>query len=171
MEQFKLVIAEKSSVAQALAAVLGAKAKKDGYLEGNGWLVSWCIGHLVELAQPEAYDEKYAKWNYNDLPILPAIWKYEVSKDKKKQFATLRGLMNDKRVSAVVCATDAGREGELIFRLVYQQARMQKTDSPGCGLALWRMQPSATDLNTFIPARTMTVFIRRRFAGPGQIGL
>lgn len=126
MEQFKLVIAEKSSVAQALAAVLGAKAKKDGYLEGNGWLVSWCIGHLVELAQPEAYDEKYAKWNYNDLPILPAIWKYEVSKDKKKQFATLRGLMNDKRVSAVVCATDAGREGELIFRLVYQQAGCKK---------------------------------------------
>lgn len=126
MEQFKLVIAEKPSVAQALAAVLGAKMKKDGYLEGNGWLVSWCIGHLIELAQPEAYDEKYAKWNYSDLPILPASWKYEVPKDKKKQLATLRRLMNDKRVSAVVCATDAGREGELIFRLVYQQAECQK---------------------------------------------
>lgn len=126
MEQFKLVIAEKPSVAQALAAVLGAKMKKDGYLEGNGWLVSWCIGHLVELAQPEAYDKKYAKWNYSDLPILPASWKYEVPKDKKKQLATLRRLMNDKRVSAVVCATDAGREGELIFRLVYQQAECQK---------------------------------------------
>lgn len=126
MEQYQLVIAEKPSVAQALAAVLGAKQKQDGYLEGNGWLVSWCIGHLVELAQPEAYDEKYAKWRYDDLPILPASWKYQVTNDKKKQFATLRRLMNDKTVSAVVCATDAGREGELIFRLVYEQAGCQK---------------------------------------------
>lgn len=126
MEQYQLVIAEKPSVAQALAAVLGAKQKKDGYLEGNGWLVSWCVGHLVELAQPEAYDEKYAKWRYDDLPILPASWKYQVTNDKKKQFATLRRLMNDKTVSAVVCATDAGREGELIFRLVYEQAGCQK---------------------------------------------
>lgn len=126
MEQYQLVIAEKPSVAQALAAVLGAKQKQDGYLEGNGWLVSWCVGHLVELAQPEAYDEKYAKWRYDDLPILPASWKYQVTNDKKKQFATLRRLMNDKSVSAVVCATDAGREGELIFRLVYEQAGCQK---------------------------------------------
>ena len=74
MEQYQLVIAEKPSVAQALAAVLGAKKKQDGYLEGNGWLVSWCVGHLVELAQPEAYDEKYVKWRYDDLPILPASW-------------------------------------------------------------------------------------------------
>ena len=122
MEQHKLVIAEKPSVAQALAAVLGAKKKKEGYLEGNGWLVSWCVGHLVELAQPEAYDEKYAKWRYEDLPILPADWKYQITSDKRKQFAVLRRLMNDKSVSAIVCATDAGREGELIFRLVYQQA-------------------------------------------------
>ena len=93
MEQYQLVIAEKPSVAQALAAVLCAKQKKDGYLEGNGWLVSWCVGHLVELAQPEAYDEKYAKWRYDDLPILPASWKYQVTNDKKKQFATLRRLM------------------------------------------------------------------------------
>lgn len=126
MEQYQLVIAEKPSVAQALAAVLGAKKKQDGYLEGNGWLVSWCVGHLVELAQPEAYDEKYVKWRYDDLPILPASWKYQVTNDKKKQFATLRRLMNDKTVSAVVCATDAGREGELIFRLVYEQAGCQK---------------------------------------------
>lgn len=126
MEQYQLVIAEKPSVAQALAAVLGAKKKQDGYLEGNGWLVSWCVGHLVELAQPEAYDEKYAKWRYDDLPILPASWKYQVTNDKKKQFATLCRLMNDKSVSAVVCATDAGREGELIFRLVYEQAGCQK---------------------------------------------
>ena len=81
MEQYQLVIAEKPSVAQALAAVLGAKKKQDGYLEGNGWLVSWCVGHLVELAQPGAYDEKYAKWRYDDLPILPASWKYQVTLD------------------------------------------------------------------------------------------
>ena len=122
----KLVVAEKPSVAQSLAAVLGAKEKKDGYLEGGGWLVSWCVGHLVELAQPEAYGEQYAKWRYADLPILPAHWKYDVAKDKKKQLGVLRHLMEDKRVDAVVCATDAGREGELIFRLVYQQVGCSK---------------------------------------------
>ena len=122
----KLVVAEKPSVAQSLAAVLGAKEKKDGYLEGGGWLVSWCVGHLVELAQPEAYGEQYAKWRYADLPILPAHWKYDVAKDKKKQLGVLRYLMEDKRVDAVVCATDAGREGELIFRLVYQQVGCSK---------------------------------------------
>lgn len=122
----KLVVAEKPSVAQSLAAVLGAKEKKDGYLEGGGWLVSWCVGHLVELAQPEAYGEQYAKWRYADLPILPAHWKYDVAKDKKKQLGVLHRLMEDKRVDAVVCATDAGREGELIFRLVYQQVGCSK---------------------------------------------
>lgn len=89
----KLVVAEKPSVAQSLAAVLGAKEKKDGYLEGGGWLVSWCVGHLVELAQPEAYGEQYAKWRYADLPILPVHWKYDVAKDKKKQLGVLRRLM------------------------------------------------------------------------------
>ena len=88
--------------------------------------MSWCVGHLVELAQPEAYGEQYAKWRYADLPILPAHWKYDVAKDKKKQLGVLRRLMEDKRVDAVVCATDAGREGELIFRLVYQQAGCSK---------------------------------------------
>ena len=122
----KLVIAEKPSVAQSLAAVLGATERKDGYLSGNGWLVSWCVGHLIELAQPEAYGEQYAKWRYEDLPILPAAWKYEVSNDKKKQFRILRELMNDSDVEAVVCATDAGREGELIFRLVYNYAKCKK---------------------------------------------
>ncbi len=115
----KLVIAEKPSVAMSLAAVLGAKERKDGYLEGGGWLVSWCVGHLVELAQPDAYGEQYAKWRREDLPILPGAWKYVVAKDKKKQLDTLRRLMGDQRVEAIVCATDAGREGELIFRLVY----------------------------------------------------
>ena len=122
----KLVIAEKPSVAMSLAAVLGANEKKDGYLEGGSYLVSWCVGHLLELAQPEAYGEQYAKWRYGDLPILPEEWKYEVPKDKKKQLDLLCRLMKDKRVESVVCATDAGREGELIFRLVYEHAGCKK---------------------------------------------
>ena len=122
----KLVIAEKPSVAMSLAAVLGANEKKDGYMEGGGYLVSWCVGHLLELAQPEAYGKRYARWGYGDLPILPEEWKYEVSKDKKKQLDLLCRLMKDKRVDSVVCATDAGREGELIFRLVYEHAGCKK---------------------------------------------
>ena len=122
----KLVIAEKPSVAMSLAAVLGATERKDGYLEGSGYLVSWCVGHLLELAQPEAYKEQYAKWRYEDLPILPENWKYEVPKDKKTQLDLLCRLMKDKRVDSVVCATDAGREGELIFRLVYEYAGCKK---------------------------------------------
>ena len=122
----KLVIAEKPSVAMSLAAVLGANEKKDGYIEGGGYLVSWCVGHLLELAQPEAYGERYARWRYGDLPILPETWKYEVPKDKKKQLDLLCRLMKDKRVESVVCATDAGREGELIFRLVYEYAGCKK---------------------------------------------
>ena len=119
----KLVLAEKPSVAQSIAKVLGANKRSDGYLEGNGYLVSWCVGHLVELAQPEAYDEKYGKWVYNDLPIFPADWKYKVSSATKKQFAILKKLMARDDVASLVCATDAGREGELIFRLVYHQCR------------------------------------------------
>lgn len=122
----KLVIAEKPSVAMSLAAVLGATERKDGYLEGSGYLVSWCVGHLLELAQPEAYKKQYVKWRYEDLPILPENWKYEVPKDKKTQLALLCRLMKDKRVDSVVCATDAGREGELIFRLVYEYAGCNK---------------------------------------------
>ena len=124
--EYKLVIAEKPSVAMSLAAVLGANEKKDGYMEGGGYLVSWCVGHLLELAQPEAYGEQYARWHYADLPILPETWKYDVPKDKKKQLDLLCRLMKDKRVESVVCATDAGREGELIFRLVYQYAGCKK---------------------------------------------
>ena len=122
----KLVVAEKPSVAMSLAAVLGANEKKNGYLEGNGYLVSWCVGHLLELAQPEAYGEQYTKWRYEDLPILPGEWKYEVPKDKKTQLDLLCRLMKDRRVDSVVCATDAGREGELIFRLVYEYAGCKK---------------------------------------------
>ncbi len=122
----KLVLAEKPSVAQSIAKVLGANKRSDGYLEGNGYLVSWCVGHLVELTQPEAYDERYGKWSYKDLPIFPADWKYEVSSGTKKQFAILKKLMARDDVASLVCATDAGREGELIFRLVYNQCRCKK---------------------------------------------
>ena len=122
----KLVLAEKPSVAQSIAKVLGANKRGDGYLEGNGYVVSWCVGHLVELAQPEAYEEKYGKWNYNDLPIFPSDWKYEVSSGTKKQFGILKKLMNRNDIESLVCATDAGREGELIFRLVYHKAECHK---------------------------------------------
>ena len=122
----KLVLAEKPSVAQSLAKVLGANKRCDGYLEGNGCIVSWCVGHLVELSPPEAYDETYAKWRLTDLPILPAVWKYQVSASTRKQFGILKKLMKRDDVESLVCATDAGREGELIFRLVYQQAGCKK---------------------------------------------
>ena len=122
----KLVIAEKPSVAQSLAKVIGANKRQDGYLEGNGYLVSWCIGHLVELAAPERYDERYDKWRLEDLPILPERWLYEVSPGTKKQYQILKALMERPDVESLVCATDAGREGELIFRLVYNQARCKK---------------------------------------------
>ena len=122
----KLVIAEKPSVAHSLAAVIGATARKDGYLEGNGWRVSWCVGHLAGLADADSYDPKYAKWRYDDLPILPVDWQMTVGKDKKKQFDVLKKLMNAPDVTEVVNACDAGREGELIFRSVYELAGCQK---------------------------------------------
>ena len=122
----KLVLAEKPSVAQSIAKVLGATKREDGYLEGHGYIVSWCVGHLVELSQPEAYDEKYSKWTYADLPIFPEQWKYQVSASTKKQFGILKKLMARKDVESLVCATDAGREGELIFRLVYHQCGCEK---------------------------------------------
>ena len=122
----KLVLAEKPSVAMSLSKVIGANQRGDGYMEGNGYLVSWCVGHLVELSQPEAYDEKYAKWRYDDLPILPEHWQYQVSTSTKKQFGILKKLMQRKDVESLICATDAGREGELIFRLVYHQCGCKK---------------------------------------------
>ena len=122
----KLVIAEKPSVAQSLAAVLGAGKRGQGYLEGNGYLVSWCVGHLVGLAAADAYDPKYSRWCYEDLPIIPEKWKYAVAPDKKEQYEALVSLMNRPDVASLVCATDAGREGELIFRLVYDQAGCKK---------------------------------------------
>ena len=121
-----LVIAEKPSVGAAIGKVLGASSRKDGYLEGNNYIVSWCVGHLVGLADASSYDERFAKWRYSDLPIVPDEWLFEVPKDKQKQFKVLCDLMRDKRVTELVCATDAGREGELIFRLVYKKAGCTK---------------------------------------------
>ncbi|QOV18555.1 DNA topoisomerase 3 [Blautia liquoris] len=122
----KLVIAEKPSVAQSIAAVIGAAVKKDGYMQGNDYLVTWCVGHLVELASADSYNEKYAKWQYEDLPILPSDWKYVTSKGKEKQMKIIGELMKRTEVTELVAATDAGREGELIFRLVYEKLSCKK---------------------------------------------
>lgn len=117
----KLVKAEKPSVGAVLAKALGAREKKKGYIEGDDLIVSWCVGHLVELADADAYDEKYRKWNIADLPIIPQEWQFVVPEDKNEQFAVLKSLIHDKRVTEIVNACDAGCESELIFRLVYDQ--------------------------------------------------
>ena len=120
----KLVISEKPAVAVSLSRVIGATKRQNGYLEGNGYLISWCVGHLVELSAPERYDERFAKWR--DLPILPERFLYEVSAGTRKQYQILKGLMERPDVTSLICATDAGREGELIFRLIYNQCRCKK---------------------------------------------
>ena len=125
-KDMKLVIAEKPSVALSIAKVLGANAKKDGYVEGNGYKVSWCVGHLIQMANPDAYDSRYTKWNMEDLPIFPKEYKYEVTKATKKQFSILKKLMNESSVDTIINACDAGREGEAIFRLVYTEATCKK---------------------------------------------
>lgn len=122
----KLVITEKPSVAKSIAKVIGADKRGEGFLEGNGFLVSWCIGHLVELSPPEVYDEKLVRWRYEDLPILPKRWQYQVQMATKKQFDVIEKLIHRNDVQSLICATDAGREGELIFRLVYQQCHCKK---------------------------------------------
>ncbi len=121
-----LIVTEKPSVAQAIGKVLGATARRDGYLEGGGYLISWCVGHLVELAPPGAYDPRLERWDRADLPILPERWQYLVSSSTKKQFDVLCKLMHRADVDRIICATDAGREGELIFRLVYHQCGCRK---------------------------------------------
>ena len=126
MAQYKLVLTEKPSVAQSVAGVLKASGRKDGYFEGGGYIVSWCFGHLVELAAADIYDERYSKWRYADLPIIPGAWQYSVAKDKGKQLKIISGLMKRDDVDTVICATDAGREGELIFRLVYNHCKCKK---------------------------------------------
>ena len=122
----KLIIAEKRSVGEAIAAAIGVKEKKDGYMEGLNAIISWCLGHLVEMAQPEAYDARFQVWRWDDLPILPGEWKYTVRKHAEKQYHILNTLMNREDVDSIVCATDAGREGELIFRLVYLRTGCRK---------------------------------------------
>ena len=122
----KLVIAEKPSVARSIAAVIGATDRQEGYLQGNGYLVSWCIGHLVSFADAGMYDERFKKWRYEDLPIIPESWRLTVPPDKRERFDTLRTLLRSEEVSEVINACDAGREGELIFRTVYHLAGCTK---------------------------------------------
>lgn len=120
------MITEKPSVAMSIAEVLGCRERKDGYIEGNGYIVSWCIGHLLGVANPENYKSSYSKWKYEDLPIIPETWKLQVFNNTKKQFNILKKLMNKKEVDEIICGTDAGREGELIFRLVYEKTGCDK---------------------------------------------
>ena len=121
----KLVIAEKPSVAMALAQVVSATARKDGYMEGNGYLVSWCVGHLVTMSYPEVYDEKFKRWSFETLPFLPAEFKYEVIENARKQYTIVSSLLNREDVSTIYVCTDSGREGEYIYRLVEQMAGVQ----------------------------------------------
>ena len=144
---YRLALAEKPSVAQAIAKVLGATKRCDGYLEGNGWLVSWCVGHLVELAEPESYDEKYSKWRYEDLPIFPEKWKYEVSASTRKQFAIVKQLMNREDITEIAECTDSGREGELIYRLVYHKCGCRKPFRRLC-MTTYMKQPFAGSVPT-----------------------
>ena len=154
---YRLVIAEKPSVAQSIAKVIGADKRQDGYLEGNGYLVSWCVGHLVELCEPQDYDPKYEKWRKEDLPIFPEPFRYQVSTETKKQFQKLKELMEMDDVEELIEATDAGREGELIFRLVYQEAHCRK---PFQRLWISSMEDSARMMRS----------IKRHSAGSGQTG-
>ncbi len=124
--KMQLVIAEKPSVAVSIAKVMGANNRKNGYYEGNGYIVSWCIGHLIQMASPEQYDDKYKKWSVENLPIIPKEYQYKVSRNTRQQYSLLKKLLHDKRVDTVINACDAGREGELIFRLVYEQAKGKK---------------------------------------------
>ena len=135
----RLVIAEKPSVGNSIAAVLGVTDRKDGYIEGRDYIVSWGFGHLAELANADTYDEKYAKWRYDDLPIVPANWKYKIPRDKYSQFETLKKLMHRADVSDVINACDAGREGELIFRNIYQMT--------GCSKPIYRLWISSMEDN------------------------
>ena len=149
----QLVIAEKPSVAQSLSRILGITTRKDGYLEGKKYIVSWCFGHLAGLADASVYDERYAKWKREDLPILPCPFRFEISPEKRDQFSILKELMNREDVTEVVNACDAGREGELIFRSVYYLADCLKP-MKRCGFLLWRMKPSGMDFRIFAPALT-----------------
>lgn len=139
----KLVIAEKPSVAQSLAAVLGAKERGQGYLQGNGYVVSWCVGHLIGLAAADAYDARYSKWCYEDLPIIPEKWKYTVAPDKKDQYEVLVSLMNRPDAQSLL---------------------------NGCGSAVWKIPQSGRDLRTCVPAQSMIFCMKLPCAVPRRIG-
>ena len=163
----KLLIAEKPSVAQEIAAVVGADKRHSGYLEGNGWLVSWCYGHLVELADPSAYDPALCKWELDALPILPEQFRTVVGQSTKNQFERIRGLMARTDVTELVEATDAGREGELIFRLVYELAGCLK---PVLRLWIWSSQRSGERWRRGSPERTMICCMKRQDAANRPTG-
>ena len=166
----KLVISEKPSVAQSIAKVIGATARKEGYMEGGNYIVTWCIGHLAAMANAEVYDEKYAKWRYDDLPIVPHKWEYVPEKDKTKQFDVIRELMNRDDVEEIINACDAGREGELIFRTVYYLAGCTKTMK-----RLWisSMEDEAVreGMKNLCPGVRMTDCTVRHCAEAARIGL
>lgn len=166
---FQLVIAEKPSVARSIAAVIGATEKQTGYWQGGGYLVSWCIGHLVSFAEADQYDEKYCKWRYEDLPILPQPWQFIVPDEKKQQFEIVRALLNRSDVDSVTAATDAGREGELIFRFVYQMAGCTK---PVKRLWISSMEDAAIReaSQTCARIRTTMRYTNRPSAAQRQIG-
>ena len=165
----KLVIAEKPSVGAAIAAVIGANEKCSGYYEGGGYLVSWCVGHLISLADAATYNEQYRKWKYDDLPIVPQEWRFIVASGKEQQFSILKDLMHRSDVTEIVNACDSGREGELIFRFVYDQANCKKPFS-----RLWissmKKAQSARAFQTSKTGAVMTTCINPRFAEQRPIG-
>ena len=151
----KLIICEKPSVAKSVSSALGAKSRADGFYEGNGLLVSWCVGHLVSPMDAAGYDPGYKKWSYDDLPILPEPFRYVLAPGKEDAFENLCALMDRPDVDTVVNACDAGREGELIFRLVYEMAGCTKPILAS-GFPLWRTRRSGRVSRTSGPARTIT---------------
>ena len=163
----QLVITEKPSVARSISEVIGATEISDGYMEGNGYIVSWCVGHLVELAQPESYGEQWKKWTYESLPVNPEKWQYEVKPDTKAQYDVLCQLMHRKDVTATICATDAGREGELIFRLVYEMAGR----SNACGFPQWRKAQSGKGSRIYSRGVITIIYTIPHCAGRKRTGL
>ena len=166
----RLVIAEKPSVAMSIAKVIGANIRKDGYVEGNGYIVSWCVGHLVRMSSPDRYDKKYKKWRIEDLPIIPENYLYEVNNYTKKQFNILKNLMKDKRVTETINACDAGREGELIFRLVYEQA-VAISRLKDFGFHQWKIVLLKRVLKTLKMEQTTKTFINQHLQEVRQTGL
>ena len=159
-----LIVTEKPSTSPAIAKALGITKRRTGYLESDEYLISWCVGHLVELAPPSSYDPKLVKWSKADLPILPKTWQYLVSPGTQKQFEVLCSLMARPDVDQLVCATDAGREGELIFRLVYHQCGCTKP------FTRLRMQPSGKASTILDPQPNTMLCTKQPFAGSVPTG-